>query len=390
MLAAEKEPFSLYVHIPYCVSKCPYCDFNSHVVPVIPEDAYTEALITELDYYETTGAWAQRTVQSIFFGGGTPSTFPPASIDRILNRIATTFHLDPESEITLEANPGTVDGSHFSGYRAGGVNRISVGIQSFQPRLLKSLGRAHSADEAKQALDVVREAGFENFSLDLIYANPGQTLEELSADLEAAVSFASPHLSAYNLTIEEGTPFHREFSAGRLQLLNEEEEIAMAELIESRLTSAGFQRYEISNYACPGFHSRHNLNYWRSGDYLGIGAGAHSYRKGISNGVYGYRWWNEKNPGWYMSKIQTAGQAVVEREQTDLPKAAGEFMFSGLRLIDGIDLDAFSARFGKSALELYPQIGGWLNEGFMERDGNRLRLTRRGLLVANSLFLHFV
>jgi oxygen-independent coproporphyrinogen-3 oxidase len=172
--------------------------------------------------------------------------------------------------------------------------------------------------------------------------------------------------------------------------LNEEEEIAMAELIESRLTSAGFQRYEISNYACPGFHSRHNLNYWRSGDYLGIGAGAHSYRKGISNGVYGYRWWNEKNPGWYMSKIQTAGQAVVEREQTDLPKAAGEFMFSGLRLIDGIDLDAFSARFGKSALELYPQIGGWLNEGFMERDGNRLRLTRRGLLVANSIFVHFV
>lgn len=390
MPAAEKEPFSLYVHIPYCVSKCPYCDFNSHVVPVIPEDVYTEALITELDYYETTGAWAQRTIQSIFFGGGTPSTFHPASIDRILNCLATRFHLDPESEITLEANPGTVDGSHLSGYRAGGVNRISVGIQSFQPRLLKFLGRAHSADEAKEALGVVREAGFENFSLDLIYATPGQTLGELSADLEAALSFASAHLSAYNLTIEEGTPFHREFSAGRLQLLNEEEEIAMAELIESRLTSAGFQRYEISNYARPGFHSRHNLNYWRSGDYLGIGAGAHSYRKGTDSTVYGHRWWNEKNPGHYMSKIQTPGQAVVEREQADLPKAAGEFMFSGLRLIDGIDLDAFSARFGKSALELYPQIWDWLSEGFMEQDGDRLRLTRRGLLVANSIFVHFV
>ena len=390
MVVAEKEPFSLYVHIPYCVSKCPYCDFNSHVVPVIPEDAYTQALITELDYYETTGPWAQRTVQSIFFGGGTPSTFHPASIDRILNRIATTFHLDPKSEITLEANPGTVDRSYFSGYRAGGVNRISVGIQSFQSRLLKFLGRAHSVDEAKQALEVVREAGFDNFSLDLIYANPGQTLEELSADLETALSFASPHLSAYNLTIEEATPFHHEFSAGRLQLLKEEEEIAMAEMIDSKLTTAGFQRYEISNYTRPGFHSRHNMNYWRSGDYLGIGAGAHSYRRGLSNGVYGYRWWNEKNPARYMSKIEATGNAVTERDETDFHKAAGEFMFSGLRLIEGICLNTFSGRFRYNALELYPQIEGWVSEGFMERDGDRLRLTRRGLLVANSIFVNFV
>jgi putative oxygen-independent coproporphyrinogen III oxidase len=390
MLAAEKEPFSLYIHIPYCVSKCPYCDFNSHVVAVIPEDAYTQALITELDYYQTTGPWAQRAVQSIFFGGGTPSTFHPASIDRILNRIATTFHLDPKSEITLEANPGTVDRSHFSGYRAGGVNRISVGIQSFQPRLLKFLGRVHSADEAKEALDVVREAGFDNFSLDLIYANTGQTLEELAADLETALSFASPHLSTYNLTIEEATPFHHEFSAGRLRLLKEEEEIAMAEMIDSKLTTAGFQRYEISNYARPGFRSRHNVNYWRSGDYLGIGAGAHSYRKGGSDRVYGYRWWNEKNPARYMSKIAATGNAVIERDETDLHKAAGEFMFSGLRLIEGICLNRFVGRFRKDALELYPQIEGWVSEGFMERDGDLLRLTRRGLLVANSIFVNFV
>jgi oxygen-independent coproporphyrinogen III oxidase len=390
MLAAEKGSFSLYVHIPYCVSKCPYCDFNSHVVPVIPEEAYTRTLITELDYYHTTGPWAQRTVQSIFFGGGTPSTFHPASIDRILNRIATTFHLDPKSEITLEANPGTVDRSYFSGYRAGGVNRISVGIQSFQPRLLKFLGRVHSADEAKKALGVVREVGFENFGLDLIYANPGQTLEELSADLEMALSFGSPHLSAYNLTIEEGTPFHHEYRIGRLKLLNEDEEIAMAELIESKVTSAGLQRYEISNYARSGLHSRHNVNYWQSGDYLGVGAGAHSYRASSGSKVLGHRWSNEKNPARYMSMINDLGQAVTERDEIDGAEAVGEFMFLGLRMTAGISSETFCCRFGKRPVDFYPQIATWIESDLMEEKSGHLRLTRKGLSVANSIFVHFV
>jgi oxygen-independent coproporphyrinogen-3 oxidase len=390
MLAAEKGPFSFYVHIPYCVSKCPYCDFNSHVVPVIPEDAYTQALITELDYYHTTGPWAQRTVQSIFFGGGTPSTFHPASIDRILNRIATTFHLDPKSEITLEANPGTVDRSHFSGYRAGGVNRISVGIQSFQPRLLKFLGRVHSADEAKRALNVVREARFENFNLDLIYANPGQTLEELSADLKIALSFESPHISAYNLTIEEGTPFHHEYRTGRLKLLNEDEEIAMAELIESKVTSVGLQRYEISNYARSGFHSRHNVNYWQNGDYLGVGAGAHSYRASSGGEILGHRWSNEKNPARYMSMINAAGQAVTERDEIDRAKAVGEFMFLGLRMTAGISSEIFCCRFGKRPVDFYPQIATWIKSDLMEEKSGHLRLTPKGLSVANSIFVHFV
>jgi oxygen-independent coproporphyrinogen III oxidase len=389
-MPADQEPFSLYVHIPYCISKCPYCDFNSHVVPDIPEARYTEALIEELNHYAGMAHWHGRSVQTIFFGGGTPSTFQPASIAHILASADELFPIDSTCEIALEANPGTVESENFAGYRASGVNRISVGVQSFQPHLLKFLGRVHSAGEAVQALQVIGDAGFENFSLDLIYANPGQTLQDLENDLETALNFQSPHLSAYNLTIEEGTPFHHEYRSGRIRLLSEEEEIAMAELIERRLNDAGLRRYEISNYARPGFHSRHNVNYWQSGDYLGIGAGAHSHKRVSSDGFYGRRWWNEKNPARYMNRIKESGQAVADAEESDLARAAGEYMFSGLRLTAGVSLKAFSARFGKNMLEHYPAISGWVSEGLMKIQGDHLRLSRRGLLVANSIFIHFV
>jgi oxygen-independent coproporphyrinogen-3 oxidase len=389
MLAAN-EPFSLYIHIPYCVSKCPYCDFNSHVVPEIPEKSYTEALIQELRGYAQMDSWHGRSVGTIFFGGGTPSTFEPSSIGRILESAGSLFPIDSSSEITLEANPGTVDRENFAGYHAAGVNRISVGVQSFQPQLLKFLGRIHSADEAMKALETIGQSGFENFSLDLIYANPGQTLWDLENDLDIALSFQSPHLSAYNLTIEEGTPFHHEYRSGRIRLLSEEEEIAMGELIEQKLSHAGLQRYEISNYARAGFHSRHNVNYWQSGDYLGIGAGAHSYESIGGGKIYGRRWSNEKNPARYMSKINQSRKAVADTEESDLTKAAGEYMFSGLRLTQGLSLTAFDERFGKHMLELYPEISGWVSEGFIETDGNRLWLTHRGFLVANSIFVRFV
>src|SRR5262245_21017016 len=314
-------PFSLYIHIPYCISKCPYCDFNSHVVAEIPEAAYTDTLLRELECYGADADWRGRTAQSIFFGGGTPSTFKPESIGKLLAWSAATFPIDADCEITLEANPGTVDAANFAGYRKAGVNRISVGVQSFQPRLLKFLGRIHDAEQAKQALKIVRQAGFDNFSFDLIYANPGQTLEELAADLDTALEFESPHLSAYNLTFEEGTPFHHEYRSGRLQHLSEDEEVAMAELIESKLGRAGLVRYEISNYAWPRWHSRHNVNYWRGGDYLGLGAGAHSYRRNADN-VTGRRWSNEKNPSRYMAQIDQCKQAVVDRETIGFVKAA--------------------------------------------------------------------
>jgi putative oxygen-independent coproporphyrinogen III oxidase len=383
-------PFSLYIHIPYCVSKCPYCDFNSHVVQEIPERDYTDALLRELEHYGNLDDWRGRTVQSIFFGGGTPSTFKPASIGKLLAWVAATFPIVADCEITLEANPGTVDSDKFFGYRDAGVNRISVGVQSFQPRILKFLGRVHSADEARKALQVVHRAGFDNFSFDLIYANPGQTLAELEADLDEALEFNAPHLSAYNLTFEEGTPFHHEYRSGRMKSLSEDEEVAMAELIEDRLLAAGLQRYEISNYAQPGRRSRHNVNYWRYGDYLGLGAGAHSYRTTGSNEFAGRRWSNEKNPGRYMTQVNQANRAVVEREEIDFNKAAGEFMFLGLRMTEGISINAFRARFDKSTHEIFPQISDWIDGELLEEKRGFLRFTRKGLLVANSIFVQFM
>jgi oxygen-independent coproporphyrinogen-3 oxidase len=387
---AAGEPFSLYVHIPYCLSKCPYCDFNSHVVALIPEAQYTAALLRELAQYGSANEWRNRPLQSLFFGGGTPSTFSPGSIAAILQRTASLFCFEPNCEITLEANPGTVDQENFAGYRTAGINRISIGVQSFQPRLLKFLGRAHSAEDARRALEVVRKAGFENFSFDLIYASPGQSLPDLQADLDAALQFHSPHLSAYNLTFEEGTPFYHDYRAGKLHSLSEDEEIAMAELVEDRLSAAGLERYEISNYAKPGWHSRHNVNYWRAGDYLGLGAGAHSFRNTNSNDAMGIRWSNDKNPARYMEQINRSNQAVTEREEIDRAKAAGEYMFLGLRLTRGVSSDAFRARFGRRPMEFFPRIEDWLDGGLMEEKNGFLRLRPKGLLVANSIFVQFM
>jgi putative oxygen-independent coproporphyrinogen III oxidase len=383
-------PFSLYIHIPYCISKCPYCDFNSHVVQEIPEQGYTGALLRELEYFGNSDDWQGRTVQSIFFGGGTPSTFHPNSIGKLLAWVAATFPIDADCEITLEANPGTVDSDKFFGYRNAGVNRISVGVQSFQPRILKFLGRIHSAEEARKALEIVQQAGFDNFSFDLIYANPGQTLAELGADLDEALEIHPPHLSAYNLTFEEGTPFHHEYRSGRMQSLSEDEEIAMVELIEEKLLSTGLHRYEISNYASPGRCSRHNVNYWRYGDYLGLGAGAHSYKMRSAEESVGRRWSNEKNPGRYMTQVNQTNHAVVEREEINLDKAAGEFMFLGLRMTEGILIDAFRARFDKTPREVFPQMSHWINGELLEETQGFLRFTHRGLLVANSIFVHFM
>jgi oxygen-independent coproporphyrinogen-3 oxidase len=378
------------VHIPYCISKCPYCDFNSHVVPEIPEREYTDALLRELDHYAASAVWRGRAVQTVFFGGGTPSTFEPASIGRILARVAASFPLAAECEITLEANPGTVDERNFAGYREYGVNRVSVGVQSFQPHLLRFLGRAHSAVDARRALAIVRELGFKNFSFDLIYANPGQTLAELEADLDTALQFEPPHLSAYNLTIEEGTPFFNAYRAGKLKTVPEELEIAMAELIEQKLAAGELRRYEISNYARAGAYSRHNVNYWRGGDYLGIGAGAHSYRRTPGDRTPGARWGNEKNPARYMARIAEGGRAIAVTEQIDGSKAAGEFMFLGLRMTAGVNVAEFDGRFSSNPVERYPKIVDWLEAGLMEEDEGYLRLTPRGLMVANSIFVEFV
>ena len=383
------EPFSLYVHIPYCVSKCPYCDFNSHVAARIPEEEYTQALLRELRHYSESEAWAGRSVKTVFFGGGTPSTFEGNSIGAVLEQAAKLFGFDKAMEITLEANPGAVDAGRFRDYRACGVNRISIGAQSFDAKLLQFLGRVHSADETRQALRSVRESGFDNFSLDLIYGIPGQTVDGVSRDLSEALGHEPPHLSAYNLTIEEGTPFHARYRQGLLKPLNEEVEIDMADRVQGTLADAGLERYEISNYARPGLESRHNLNYWESGDYLGIGAGAHSHHRRPEDPL-GERWQNERLPTGYMRRTSESGHAVTECECPERRQAMAEHLLTGLRMIGGVSVHGFCRRFGTKPEDAFPDIAGWLSEGLLVEDGQRLRFAPQGLLLANELFVRLV
>ncbi len=384
-----RKPFSLYVHIPYCVRKCPYCDFNSHVASRIPEEAYTRALLRELRHYSESEAWAGRPVKTVFFGGGTPSTFQGSSIGAVLDETAGLFGLTERAEITLEANPGVVDAGRFRDYRASGVNRISIGAQSFDPHLLKFLGRVHSAGETRAALCAIPKAGFDNFSLDLIYGIPGQTVDGVSRDLSAALAYDPPHLSAYNLTIEEGTPFHTRYRQGLLRPLDEELEIEMAERIQHTLAHAGLERYEISNHARPGLESRHNINYWNSGDYLGIGAGAHSHHR-RPNDPLGERWQNERLPAGYMRLASEAGHAVTEREQPELRQAMAECLFTGLRMISGVSMPEFERRFGATPESAFPAMAEWLSERLLVEEEHHIRFTPRGLLLANELFVRLV
>ena len=381
--------FSLYVHIPYCISKCPYCDFNSHVATRIPEQEYTQALLRELRHHSESEAWANRSVKTIFFGGGTPSTFQGTSIGAILDEAARLFHFEERMEITLEANPGAVDAGRFRDYRRCGVNRISIGAQSFDAKLLQFLGRVHSAEETLRALKSVRAAGFDNFSLDLIYGIPGQTVDGVGLDLSQALECEPPHLSAYNLTIEEGTPFHARYRQGLLHPLDEEVEIEMADRIQRTLAQAGLKRYEISNYARPGLESRHNVNYWEGGDYVGIGAGAHSHHRKPEDPL-GERWQNERSPTGYMRRAGETGDAVTERERPELRQAMGEHLFTGLRMIGGVSVPGFCRRFGTRPEDAFPEVADWLSQGLLAEDGQRLRFAPRGLLLANELFVQLV
>lgn len=383
------DSFSLYVHIPYCVSKCPYCDFNSHVAARIPEEEYTQALLLELRHYSESETWANRSIKTVFFGGGTPSTFQGGSIGDVLDEAAKLFGFDEATEITLEANPGVVDAGRFRDYRARGVNRISIGAQSFDPELLRFLGRAHSTDETRQALGSVREAGFDNFSLDLIYGIPGQTVDGVSRDLSQALEHEPPHVSAYNLTIEEGTPFHARYRQGLLKPLDEEMEIEMATRIQRTLADAALERYEISNYARPGLESRHNLNYWEGGDYLGIGAGAHSHHRRPDDPL-GERWQNERLPTGYMRLAGEARHAVVERERPELRQAMAECLFTGLRMIGGVSVPAFERRFRTKPVDAFPEIAEWLSEGLLVEEKQQLRFAAGGLLLANELFVRLM
>ena len=263
--------FSLYVHIPWCQSKCPYCDFNSHAASSWPEADYTRALISELEYRANTPSYSGERIRTIFFGGGTPSLFDPKSIGEIIDAANRVCGIEDDAEITLEANPGTVDLAKLTGMHAAGVNRISFGAQSFNAATLKFLGRIHSADETRAAAKMAHRAGFDRLNLDLIFAVPGQTVADVLFDIESVAALEPDHISAYNLTFEEGTAFFAEMRRGRIRPLATEEQAVMYDVVRSELPQRGYPMYEISNYAVPGEEARHNLGYWRGAEDIGEG-----------------------------------------------------------------------------------------------------------------------
>lgn len=380
--------FSLYLHIPYCQAKCPYCDFNSHAATTWPEEEYTRALIEEMRRRAEEASFKGNSIATIFFGGGTPSLFQPASIGRILDTAGKTFGIEREAEITLEANPGTVNQDKLSGFRAAGVNRLSFGAQSFNDATLKFLGRIHSADETREAAKMAHRAGFERLNLDLIFAVPGQTREAVLRDIAEAAALEPDHISAYNLTFEEGTVFFTEMRHGKIRPLESDEQADMYASVREELPRRGYPMYEISNYAHPGRECRHNLTYWHNETYLGLGAGAHSFAR---DGGGGRRWWNERNPARYIALATETGIAETGSETVAPHLAMGEFVFLNLRLREGFASADFSARFDMSFDEAFGARAARLFEGeLLENRAGRIRLTERGLELADSIFAEFV
>jgi oxygen-independent coproporphyrinogen III oxidase len=380
--------FSLYAHIPYCQAKCPYCDFNSHAASAWPEEDYTNALIAEMHRRAQDTPFRDNSIATIFFGGGTPSLFQPSSIGRILDAAEKTFGIERDAEITLEANPGTVDQAKLSGFRAAGVNRLSFGAQSFNDVTLKFLGRIHSADETREAARMAHRAGFERLNLDLIFAVPGQTHADVLHDIAEAAALEPDHISAYNLTFEEGTVFFTEMRHGKIRPLESDAQAEMYAAVRAELPQRGYAMYEISNYARDGHECRHNLTYWHNETYLGLGAGAHNFAR---KGGGGRRWWNERGPARYIALATETGSAEIGSETVEPRSSMGEFVFLNLRLREGFTLEEFNARFGASFDDIFGSQAARLFEGgLLENHRGHIRLTDRGLELADSVFAEFV
>ena len=377
---AALPPLSLYVHLPWCLKKCPYCDFNSHEQSGgVPEARYLDALRCDLEA-ALPFVWGRR-IHSIFIGGGTPSLFSPQSIDRLLADIRARLPLEPACEITLEANPGTFERDRFRGYRAAGVTRLSVGVQSFNDAKLRAIGRVHDAAQARAALAEAR-AAFDTFNLDLMYALPGQTLAELDTDLQEALSFAPPHLSIYHLTIEPNTFFAKHPPA----VPDDDTASDMLDLIAERTSAAGLERYEVSAFARPGHRCVHNLNYWQFGDYLGIGAGAHSKLSFPHRVVRQIRY---RDPTTYMAQA-LAGAAIAQDDDVARDQLPFEFMLNATRLKEGFELARFSERTGLPLSAIEPGLQTAESRGLIERNLQSVRPTARGfdfLSDLQSLFL---
>jgi len=369
----------VYVHLPWCVRKCPYCDFNSHELRgAAPFEAYVDALLEDLE--EELPQLDGRSVASVFFGGGTPSLCPPPLIGRFLEGLAARLPVVPGAEVSLEANPGAVEHGRFSEFAAAGVNRVSLGVQSFQPRLLQAIGRIHSADESHAAIEALRRAGIDNFNLDIMYGLPGQSAQEAAADLAAALLAGPAHLSLYQLTLEPGTPFHRRPPG----LPDEDLCWQMEAAAVARLRDAGYHRYEVSAWARPGRECRHNLNYWSFGDYLGLGAGAHG-KLSLEDGR-SVRRRRQRRPLVWLEGPRLEAEEVLDPETLRF-----EFMLNALRLEDGFGLDVFEARTGLPASAVLPLLEKGRARGLLEPDEPRhwraTPLGRRFLNDAQALFL---
>jgi len=372
---AALPPLALYVHIPWCVRKCPYCDFNSHEAQgSLPEAAYVDALVADLEGL-LPSVWGRR-LSSVFIGGGTPSLFSPGAIDRLLSEVRARLVLEPGAEVTLEANPGTVEAQRFRGFRAAGVNRISLGIQSFDDGMLRALGRVHGGDEARRAIEAA-QAAFDNVNLDLMYGLPGQTLAIALADVEEGARIGTTHLSAYQLTIEPNTAFHSRPPA----LPGHDAAADMQRAVEETLAGAGFGHYETSAFARAGRRCRHNVNYWEFGDYLGIGAGAHGK---VSFPDRVTRHARIKQPREYLAAAARGASSAEERivRPNELPF---EFMLNALRLVEGFPVELFGARTGLPLARLERELGEAEARGLIERDWQRIRPTARGRMFLNEL-----
>lgn len=369
-------PLSLYVHLPWCLKKCPYCDFNSHEKSShLDEPRYLEALFADLES-ALPQVWGRRVI-SVFIGGGTPSLFSPEAIERLIAGVRARLQLEPGCEITLEANPGTFERERFRAYRAAGVTRLSVGVQSFNDEHLATIGRVHDSAQARAAVAEAREA-FDTFNIDLMYALPGQTLTQLQDDLDSALAFAPPHLSIYHLTIEPNTAFAQ---SPPQSLPDPDLASDMLDLIAARTAAAGLSRYEVSAFARSGHRCVHNLNYWQFGDYLGIGAGAHGKLSFADRIVRQVRW---REPAMYIDKA-LAGQAVSNEHAVGGKELPFEFALNALRLAEGFELSRFAERTGQPLTAIEGALGMAEQRGLIERDASWVRPTARGFDFLSDL-----
>ena len=371
--------FGVYVHWPFCMAKCPYCDFNSHVRhQAVDQPRFAAAFAREMaTMRERTG---QRTVSSIFLGGGTPSLMQPETVASVLNEISRNWHVPDDIEITLEANPTSVEADRFRGYRAAGVNRVSLGVQALNDADLRRLGRMHNVKEALAAIKLAREI-FPRLSFDLIYARPDQTIAAWRDELAKAISYAADHLSLYQLTIEEGTPFYNLWKAGKLVTPDGDHAAMLYQETQEVTARHGLPAYEISNHAAPGAESQHNLVYWRYGEYVGIGPGAHG--RFIENGTRAVTI-TERHPETWMQKVETTGHGVVEEEFLTHEQEGDEFLLMGLRLVEGIDLSRYERLTGHGVKE--SRVISLAEQGLIEYIGNsRIRTTPEGAIVLNAV-----